>query len=708
MTLLSINPRPFIHQEFSSRDIPVEAKSSSSDDLSTPDELSRSDTHSPETILQEEIAEEAILPGSPKLHLAKKVSEHTIRSLKRDAKTLLEKFDADEQRRGVPPHLIEAVKHKELKKIKALRAFALDFSQYCSFEKSDCSFLHLVSIQNLIHLLIEKKQTKGKIDLPEFQTIFSEHFEKIPFFLVATIHFLHDKGVFEEGDYAAILSCVSEMQEQSKTKIASMLAVSPHCFDETLEQHQISPVFVERALHSIDPSTIEIEKLQSMAPSLREVVLPYLLYELAHVTTVHIDSPNAPKVFSKIVTDVLSLQKCGLGSAGTRAFILSKLDSTHIAHRGDRICDFLMKKEIPLDHFTRADISDSDAKIWKSLLSSERLIQLYKKAMSSPKATVVEYFDSNNCIYMRVRDNEIVVKLGIRTGIGAQKTAWKVIRLGPTPKTYTLLLPNDPSQQEDLVTEFTMMEKLKHPYIASARKLTLTEFPWTSPVDAYGTCPRISIKAPFYERGNVRRLVQKLPQKNSDVLERVRIVCDIAEALKHIHSFQEGGTPSKLAHMDVTPANIFLSNSQGRLMGFLGNINPLREGEDSLHTTSCYAAPEAGKRLLFTLKGKMKSRSVEASQTSDIWSLGITLYQLLYGKETPEGSLKGSASLEIDYKAFKKSVSKKFRETSHDQAYKAVNKIISLMLKTKSSKRPTAQKLVPMLEKTIQRIWELC
>jgi serine/threonine protein kinase len=116
-----------------------------------------------------------------------------------------------------------------------------------------------------------------------------------------------------------------------------------------------------------------------------------------------------------------------------------------------------------------------------------------------------------------------------------------------------------------------------------------------------------------------------LPVTGTMAVERaVDIVLQVAEAMQEAHSLG-------IIHRDLKPSNIFLSQAGGRelvkvldfgISKMVVNADPAisrltQAGQ--YFGTPCYAAPE-----------QLRSAD-EADQRSDIWSLGIVLYELLIG-----------------------------------------------------------------------------
>lgn len=121
---------------------------------------------------------------------------------------------------------------------------------------------------------------------------------------------------------------------------------------------------------------------------------------------------------------------------------------------------------------------------------------------------------------------------------------------------------------------------------------------------------QIAIVSEYAPDGSLENL---LKQKGALPIEQaVEITIGILEGLEHLHS-------NGIIHRDLKPANILLHNNTPRLADF--GISRIASGDSQSQTiagTSRYMAPEAfdGKRNVQT----------------DIWSVGVILYQLLTGK----------------------------------------------------------------------------
>jgi eukaryotic-like serine/threonine-protein kinase len=114
--------------------------------------------------------------------------------------------------------------------------------------------------------------------------------------------------------------------------------------------------------------------------------------------------------------------------------------------------------------------------------------------------------------------------------------------------------------------------------------------------------------------------------------DALRIAAEVAEALHHAH---QGG----LVHRDIKPANILLDR-RGRVFvtdfGIAATAEELRERGDDGCGTLPYMSPEQ----LFGDAGRVDHRT-------DVYSLGVVLYELLTGERPFQGSSPGALRKQI-------------------------------------------------------------
>ena len=123
---------------------------------------------------------------------------------------------------------------------------------------------------------------------------------------------------------------------------------------------------------------------------------------------------------------------------------------------------------------------------------------------------------------------------------------------------------------------------------------------------------QIVIASEFAPDGSLEAWLKQYHDKAPSIEIAVEMVVGILAGLEHLHS-------RHIIHRDLKPANILLQGNTPRLADF-GIARVLKTSNYSVTVsgTPCYMAPEAfsGKR----------------SQQTDIWAVGVILYQLLSGR----------------------------------------------------------------------------
>jgi serine/threonine protein kinase len=136
---------------------------------------------------------------------------------------------------------------------------------------------------------------------------------------------------------------------------------------------------------------------------------------------------------------------------------------------------------------------------------------------------------------------------------------------------------------------------------------------------------------PYYSKGSL----QDYLQSNKNKWEKLDILCFLYQICQAFLSFSEHGG---CWHLDLKPDNILIkSEGEYSICDFgcaklVDNINNSKFLEISMNRgggTTLYAAPE----IVLTYRG---------GKYSDVWSLGVILYKILYGKHPLERAEKYS------------------------------------------------------------------
>ncbi len=204
-------------------------------------------------------------------------------------------------------------------------------------------------------------------------------------------------------------------------------------------------------------------------------------------------------------------------------------------------------------------------------------------------------------IGMRISHYEVVAEIG-RGGMGVVYRA-RDVRLGRTVALKFLPpeLTSDEVARERFVREAQAASALNHPNICTIHEIDETDQ------------GRTFIVMACYEGESLRERLARGPLEETEARE---IALQIAEGLAAAH--RKG-----IVHRDIKPANIFLCDDGFvRILDFgLAKLTggPQITKDSTTLGTAAYMAPE-------------RYRGETEDSRSDIWSLGVVLYQMLTGR----------------------------------------------------------------------------
>lgn len=205
-------------------------------------------------------------------------------------------------------------------------------------------------------------------------------------------------------------------------------------------------------------------------------------------------------------------------------------------------------------------------------------------------------------------DYELLRPLGAG-GMGIVYEARQVsIRRPIAVKMLAADVADDGYAQDAFVAEAEILGQLHHPNIVPIYELAR---------DQFGT--------PFYSMQYIEgqpwsRVLSTLPEA-----ENLRILMDVAEAVGFAH--RQG-----ILHRDIKPDNVMLGAYGNVILMDWGMAAPLEGGGQSLHAnaelggTPAYMPPEMASGCLDAIR-----------QTSDIYLLGATLFEIISGKRPHQG-----------------------------------------------------------------------
>ncbi|MFN0019362.1 MAG: protein kinase domain-containing protein [Pirellulaceae bacterium] len=159
-------------------------------------------------------------------------------------------------------------------------------------------------------------------------------------------------------------------------------------------------------------------------------------------------------------------------------------------------------------------------------------------------------------------------------------------------------------------------------WLTEARALAALDHPHIVPIFDVGRTEDGSVfaVAKFIPGKTLQQELQDRPAGRMDPAEAVSIVAPLAEALQHAHE-------RNLIHRDVKPANVLIERTTGRVYLADFGLAARRDGAESkiIVGTPAYMSPE-------------QARCETVDARSDLFSLGIILYELLAGRRPFSGS----------------------------------------------------------------------
>lgn len=170
----------------------------------------------------------------------------------------------------------------------------------------------------------------------------------------------------------------------------------------------------------------------------------------------------------------------------------------------------------------------------------------------------------------------------------------------------------DEQQREDLVTEFALLDEVKHRGIVRV-------FEYLQDEDA--------VVMEYVHGVTLRTVLDECARSREQVFSEaaIEMVCELADALYQAWTSPgDNGEPLHLVHRDLKPENIMMTRQgEVKILDFglarVDNDEYEREKGDRIKGTPVYMAPE-------------QARGDAVDHRSDLFSLGLIAYELFMGK----------------------------------------------------------------------------
>ena len=225
-------------------------------------------------------------------------------------------------------------------------------------------------------------------------------------------------------------------------------------------------------------------------------------------------------------------------------------------------------------------------------------------------------------------DSTVSLGVGKLVGKGGFKVVYKMSKTLLKKQTYALSRTKQREQQRMFSDEAEDLEKFQHPNILRIKKYVKTKQLAIVRMAAREKRKielRDELKTEFCDVGDLQTMITKKPPDLAQKIQILEIIRDAARGVAYIHAYRKDTDPTTqrpitYAHTDIKPRNIFVKKEGERLVGKVGDLTTIQEGRVW--------------RSTFGYTDWDSSSTCTTSQASDVWALGMSLFECLY-QENP-------------------------------------------------------------------------
>ncbi|CAK5274418.1 unnamed protein product [Mycena citricolor] len=214
-----------------------------------------------------------------------------------------------------------------------------------------------------------------------------------------------------------------------------------------------------------------------------------------------------------------------------------------------------------------------------------------------------------------VKNDEFTTLQELGSGNGGSVLKVQHVKTGTVMAKKVVLIDAKPAERKKILLELQIMHDCDSPYIVSSYGAYLAE-------------PNICICMEFMDKGSFDGIYKSIGAIDVNVVGKVAV--SVLEGLRYLYDVH------RIIHRDIKPSNI-LCNSQGdiKLCDFGVSGELINSIANTFVGTSIYMSPERIQGAVYSVK-------------SDIWSLGITLLELIVGQFPFSGSFSDTEDDDMD------------------------------------------------------------